>query len=114
MGIDAFNWLIRADRSERLAVFRGERAYDPAVDEELATRCKRWLEPGPFAEEWIAAQERRGYQIDNLEEFRDCVREMAAIVAAAGLAEAALPAPLQELRDAAIQEHRNGETAEFI
>lgn len=47
MGIDAFRWLIRADRTERLAVMRGEKVYDPAVEDELRTRCKRWLDPRP-------------------------------------------------------------------
>ena len=114
MGIDAFEWLIRADRVIRLNVYRGEAEYDQAAEAALAQLCKVWQEPVVFAERWIATQQKRGYEINNLIEFRDCVEEMAAIVSANEADDSDLPAPIAHIRDLAAQENLDGQTAEFF
>jgi hypothetical protein len=113
LGIDAFEWLMRADRIYRMDIYRGEGQHDATVENALRALCKAWLEPCAFADRWIEAQRTRGFVIDNLVRFRQCVDEMAAIVEAWD-GDTSLPQPIADLRDAAIIEHRNGETAEFI
>ena len=113
MGIDAFKWLLRADRDHRLAVYRGEAQFSPEFDAELQRLCGRWLVPCDFAEKWIANQLAKDFAIDNLEEFRNCVTEMQAIVNS-HRGKDNLPEQIAVHRDSAIQEYRNGETAEFF
>ena len=115
MGIDTFEWLMRADRVYRMAMYRGEVGHDAELEDALAHLCEGWLKPCEFAEQWIEKQLTNGYQIDNLKDFRRCVEEMSAIVESNRQhGDQELPERVAELRDAAIQEHRNGETAEFV
>jgi len=116
MGIDAFHWLMRADRTARMAIYRGEKEHDPAFENSLNQLCAGWLTVSHFAEQWIEKQLTLGYEIDNLEEFRDCVDEMKAIVESSkpGSSDLPLPGPIALLRDTAIDEHHNGETSEFV
>jgi hypothetical protein len=115
MGIDAFEWLMRADRAFRAAVYRGEKEYDLDSEKSLSILCKNWLVPCDVAEQWIETQQTRRYEIDNLEEFRRCVQEMTAIVEASDEGDnVTLPKHIAILRDKAVDEHRNGQTAEFI
>src|SRR5437870_5523947 len=53
MGIDAFDWILRADRAIRMEIYRGERQFDAAVEKLLHGLCKTWLKPCDFAEKWI-------------------------------------------------------------
>ena len=115
MGIDAFDWLMRADRAYHMAMYRSEIDHDPKLEDALARLCEGWLVPCEFAERWIERQLTNGYQIDNLEGFRRCVTEMSAIVEVNREdGDQKLPEQIAELRDTAIQENRNGETAEFV
>jgi hypothetical protein len=115
MGIDAFEWLMRADRAFRMAVYRGEKEYDPENEKSLRNLCKNWLGPCDVAEQWIETQLTRGYEIDNLVEFRECVRQMSAIVEANDETDnMSLPKQIAVFRDSAVDEHHNGQTAEFI
>jgi hypothetical protein len=111
LGIDAFNWLVRADQTIRKAVFSGGE-YDAEADEAIQELFKAWLKPCAFANQWIAVQEQRHYHLANLEEFRKCEQEVRSIVKAMEKDE--LTDAMRELRDSAVMEHRNGETAEFI
>jgi hypothetical protein len=115
LGIEAFRWIIRADRVSRNAVYNGVLQYDPDFDDKIAALCREWLTPCEFAEKWIAKQLERGYQIENLDEFRKCCEEMQAIVEAQGQSDGEpLPTAIIELRDQAIDDHRNGKTSAFI
>lgn len=115
IGIDAFDWLMRADRVIRMAIYRGDRDFDPKIEDALRLLCKLWLKPCEFAKQWIALQQQKGYDIDNLAEFRRCMEEMQAIVGSnAGESDGAIPEHIASLRDSAISEHLNGQTAEFI
>jgi hypothetical protein len=115
IGIDAFDWLMRADRQFRMAIYRGEKDFNPKIEQALRAQYKKWLDPCELAEKWIEIQQTRGFEIDNLKEFRDCVRQMIAIVEANEEGDnASLPKQIAAFRDSAIEEHRNGQTAEFI
>jgi len=61
---------------------------------------------------WIAIHNKRGYKLANLEKFETAEREVLAIVRA--LDSDQLTDAIRDLRDSAVTEHRNGETAEFI
>lgn len=114
MGIDAFEWMIRADRAVRMAIYRGDKDFDPDFEVAMSELCKSWLKPCEFAESWIAIQLERGYEIDNLSEFRHCVEEMTAIIEANEEGAESLPDSIAHLRDAAVEEHRNGQASEFV
>jgi len=115
LGIDAFHWIIRADRVIRNAVYDGVVACKAEVEEGIRSLCRSWLSPCQFAEKWIAKLQELGYQIANLDEFRECCEEMQAIVEAQNQGEGEpLPSAIMELRDRAIDEHLNGETSEFV
>jgi hypothetical protein len=114
MGIDAFHWLIRADRVYRTAVYRGEIEYSADFEKMLAELCEQWLGPCEAADGWIEKQLTEGFTIDNLDEFRECAEEMLAIVESAEPGDNQIPESVAALQDAAVEEYRNGQTAEFI
>ena len=111
LGIDAFRWLIRADEAHRKGVFSGQ-DYDAEFDRVIQELFRLWLKPCVYADELVTALQARGCELTNLAEFRRCEREVLAIVRA--LEDASLTEPMQQLRDSAVTEHRNGETAEFV
>lgn len=117
LGIDAFRWLVRADETIRGAIYTGGAEHDARADESLRSLFRAWLRPCDFANQWIAAQQGRGYHLGNLDEFRASEREVRSIVKAwdANVADAdVLTDAMRDLRDSAVTEHRNGETAEFV
>lgn len=111
LGIDAFAWLIRADECLRAAVYEGM-GYDADADEAIRELFRGWLRPCEPVNKWIEIQAQRGYHLDNLEEFRKCEREVRSIVKAWDAD--AMTDAMRDLRDKALSEHRNGETAEFV
>jgi hypothetical protein len=115
MGIDAFQWLIRADMALREADADGEFSYTKEVDDSFKDLAKWWLRPCEFAERWINVQKDRGHELGNLVEFRRCCEEMRAIVHFNERDGRETIAPgLIPLRDNAVSESLNGETSEFI
>lgn len=111
LGIDAFHWLVRADESARSAAYRGDEVEEETFDM-LAQLFHHWLKPCAVMNAWIAVQGERGYALSNLEEFRKCEREVRAIVDSLTADE--LSDSVRNLRDAAVAEHRDGQTAEFV
>ena len=112
LGIDAFDWLVRADAGYREAVYRRTAEYNPEVDGELRRLFTEWLNPCTLANEWITVQLERGYTLDNLNRFRDCESEVRAIVDCKD--EDSMSDALRELRDKSLKEYHDGQTAEFI
>jgi hypothetical protein len=115
MGIDAFEWLIRADIVFRAAAAYADFDYGTEWMERFKRLAKTWLRPCDRAEEWIKVQLNKGYSLDNLEQFRKCKDEMLAIVKfneRSGSEE--LPEALIPLRDSALEELDNGQAAEFV
>lgn len=111
MGIEAFDWLARADEAIRSAVYSGVMAFNPEYDSTLAALYSEWLKPCEYAERWIVLQQNRGFHVDNLEEFRRCCQEARAVVEEnQGLLR---NDAFVDLRDKAIDAHRRGETLDF-
>jgi hypothetical protein len=105
LGIDAFDWLIRADQIARKAIFSGSTAIDPdQVEAEIGRLCRTWLDSGDRANAWIALQQSRGFAVENLDRFRECHAEMRAIVDSQGTKDETLPEAMAALRDQAIEE----------
>jgi hypothetical protein len=111
LGIDAFTWLVRADERVRSAAFAGGE-YDPAVDSAIRELFQAWLRTCDPVNKWIDNQIASGHHLSNLEEFRNCEREVRSLVKS--LDADAMTDAMRELRDSAVQEHRSGETAEFV
>lgn len=115
MGIDAFDWLERAEHALRAAAAEGAFDYTAEVVEKFKSLAKWWLRPCDRAERWIKVQLERGFSIANLDRFRQCHEEMLAIVAFDETSEQQpMPEALIALRDAALREFHDGETAEFV
>lgn len=111
-GIHAFHALIRADQFLRLAVAEGSLKYNPAIEHALEDLFRAWLGPCDRAQRWVDSLQQQGFEVSNVEAFKQCEAEVRAIVD--HLNDDQLTQPIRELRDAAIKEHRNGDTAEFI
>jgi hypothetical protein len=114
LGIDAFRWLVSTDEIIVKAVAEGIAEYDADLESKLDELFRRWLVPCDFANEWVDVQLKRGYQPDNLRKFRKCQAEARAIVKSIDITTRQMSDSLIDLRDEAIEEHRRGETAEFI
>lgn len=103
LGIDAFDWLMRADLSIRRAVYRGEAEYDQQLDSVVVKLLQVWLVPCDFALKWANEQRSRGFRVENLEQFEKCHREAAAMLVSDD--EFFDSDKLVDLRDAALDEH---------
>lgn len=116
LGINTFDWLLRADRELRMLAFQTNSDVPSEIKEAIESNCRAWLEPCEFAEQWVLELARSGHRPENLDEFRRCCEEMRAIVEFfdSPTADAQLPGGLADLRNQAVEEQRNGETAEFF
>lgn len=112
LGIDAFNWLVRADKLLRKAECANHAENAAKVHNCIQTLLIAWLETCDAANKWVREQLRRGFTVDNLDEFRKCEEEVRAIVDS--FENDSLTDAMCDLRDASLVEHRNGETAEFV
>lgn len=81
LGIDAFNWLLKATKVVRTVALREESDSIERAEASLRTSRKAWLGPCDLAEKWATVQLERGFSIENLEQFRNCVLIMRQIVA---------------------------------
>jgi hypothetical protein len=116
LGLDAFQWLMRADRTYRMAMFRAEMEYSPDLEKSLHQDCLAWLEQASATLRELQSDRARNLQLDNREGFVRQIEEMTAIVAAyqADDTQEELPPQMAPLRDAAIAEQKNGQATEFI
>ena len=71
MGIEAYQWLQRAEDTMREADYAGIFEFTRETRETLDTLYVAWLKPCEFAEKWIASLNNRSYFPDNLSKFRD-------------------------------------------
>lgn len=112
LGIDAFEWLVRADETIREAVFSGKMPHSAELETAIEKLFVAWQQPCRFANLWIQKQQERGFNLENLDKFQQCEEEVRAIVRS--LDDHTLKDPLVPLRDEALAEHANGQTAEFV
>lgn len=113
LGIDAFEWLMRADLVVRKAIFNETYEYDPKLEEALEALCISWTKPCEDALAWVSIQRSRGFEVSNLDKFMECCEEMKAIVESF-TEESEVPQSIVVLEKQAIQDHRDGQTAEFF
>lgn len=113
LGIESYEWLIKADMMFRKCFYSGKIEYDANIEGMLEELFRRWLVPCKFANEWIDEQYKRGFVLENLKEFRKCEEEMIAIVGAFDEADD-LPEAMHKLQEEALKEHANGKTSEFV
>jgi hypothetical protein len=116
LGIEAFDWIERADLWLRGVVASESisRDEEDAVVAAIDAMCRAWLRPCKFARDWIARVQAMDFQIENLDRFRECCLQMESIVADQGIDTKAMTSVLADMKSAALEDHRNGETAEFV
>lgn len=112
LGIEAYQWLLRADQAIRRSVFEDAIEWPADLNGTLELLFRRWLDPCEFARQRISVQESRGYEVANKDEFLDCCEQVEAIVSS--FDDRQLPNGMAVLQDEALAEYRNGETAEFV
>jgi hypothetical protein len=81
LGINAFEWLKRAEKRWTNAIQAGRIQYDPESQAAFDRLFSAWLEPCKWAEEKISLELATGSVPENLESFRSCCTEAAEIVA---------------------------------
>lgn len=113
LGIDAFDWLVRSDLVIRQAIYSEQYEHDPEIEEAIRKLAKAWLNPYDYAMQWVNRQKERGYSVSNLKRFEECHHEVRAIVDAFEC-DSVMPDALAPLMEEALQEHKNGQTAEFF
>jgi len=74
-GIEAYKWLRRADETIRLAAVEGFQVSQDVVAT-LSNLYRAWLKPCPYAEEQVKEQEKLGFKIASLDEFRKVCEEV--------------------------------------
>lgn len=113
-GIDTFNCIKKTDMTLRELVLSGRLDDKQGGDFERALEdvLRDWVKPVPDAEAWIKRCQDNGYDVANLDEFRQCVAEAYSILNFDPAAVA--PESILGLQHEAIEEHRRGETAEFF
>ena len=113
MGIDSFEWVMRADRAIRAA--NHDHETFESLDRAIHVLCKNWLVPCQHAEAWVKKQLDQGYTIDNLDAFRERCEEMRAIVKfRESTGGETLPDAMIPLRDDALKAFQDGKTAEIF
>ncbi len=116
LGIEAFDWVERADLWLRGSLARGTISKEEGdrVSDVIDSMCKGWLKPCTFAKAWVSRVMNNGYHVDNLEQFMECCRQMNSIVGGQGTDTETMSDALVGMETEALTEHRNGETAEFV
>jgi hypothetical protein len=75
LGIEAFRWIERAEQRVEQAAYEGKITYEPKCARAITDLYEAWLVPCDAAEERIQALLSRGYDIENVAEFRECCVE---------------------------------------
>jgi len=114
-GVDAYRWLILADQRFRRLIL--ERKIDEPVQEKISELLERlirsWHATSLVVDQRLATLLAKGFEVD-VGEFRDCEHQIKAMVEFLDAESSAVTEPLQQLCDRADEEHRSGQTAEFI
>ena len=112
LGIDAYDWVVRADRAIRKAVLSGQLEYDKTIDVTLENMLHVLIKAYDHVGTWIKKVEERGYVLDNISRFRES--ELQARAMAKFLSGDELTDAMRAVRDDALSEHANGKTAAFV
>lgn len=112
MGIDAFEWLQRADQGMHEAVYAGAAVPDEEF-EALKSLYREWHDKTTLVKAWAQRVISNSFALDNFQKLLESDREVAAVVRSfdkqSGLTDA-----MRGLRDEAVKEHDRGQTAPFF
>lgn len=99
------------DTNWRTAMLGGQVEFDPAEEAEILGHYRTWLAPAADILARIEAMEAAGYKVQWADQFRRAHRDARAVFTADS--EFFSSDALVELRDTAIDAHREGRTAGF-
>jgi hypothetical protein len=116
LGVQVFDWIISADRTYRKDVFAGSGPYDPEMEAALAELLRRWHRQCDRVIQWANHHVGLGFDVANLSDFKTRCEEASAMLKSLDDREneRIMSEPLILLRDKALEEHRDGQTAEFV
>jgi len=80
LGIDAYNWLRRARMRIQEATSQGKAEPSSEADDAIEVLYRLWLQPVEIANKRIEIQINNGFEVSNLNEFRECERAVRIIV----------------------------------
>ena len=107
-GIEIFDSITRFDEDRRLRVLKGQIPYDASTEQQIQGLYKDWLQPSALAATILEHYESLFGDVKHADEFRSRYSEAKGIVTPDN--EFFSDDTLVELRDAAIDEHRRGDT----
>ena len=116
VGIQWFDWIIAADERYRSALYDGKASYDKGTEDALERYLRNWHQKSAIVLDRAAHYGSLGFELSGLAEFQRRCEEAAAMVDSLDESEhdGIMSEPLIILRDQALHEHRNDQTAEFI
>ncbi len=110
-GILCFDMVTKLDEDWRAAVLKEPTEYTKEMSDRLRNLYRIWSRPCPSVLERLTQFERAGFTVKCAEEFRSRCREAEGILTSD--AEFFADDELVDLRDRAIDQHRQGQTVEF-
>lgn len=108
LGIDAFEWLGRADTQYQFAMCDGME-WSPEFEAALLQLYRQWLEPCESVQQWIQSLEQRGFQVENRQRFLKCINEVTAIITPSQ----DMDGEMLKLRDSALDDFKHGRTSDW-
>jgi hypothetical protein len=116
LGIQVFDWIIDADKSYRKQLYEGKGTYSPVLEGALAGLLRRWYRQSDGMIAWAEHHVSLGFTVAHLAEFKRRCEEARAILKSLDESDnnRIMSEPLIVLRDNALEDHRNGQTAEFV
>jgi hypothetical protein len=116
LGIEVFDWIIDTDQEYRGDVYAEKRPYSQEMEEALEHLMRRWYGGCGVMIRWAEHHIQLGFEVSHLKEFKQRCEEAAGIVESLdeGKEDRIMSDPLIILRDKALEEHRNGQTAGFF
>lgn len=116
LGNQVFDWIISADRTYRKNLFAGSHPYDAEIEAALAELLRRWHRQCENVIQWANHHVGMGFEVAHLSDFKSRCDEASAMLKSLDDCEnnRIMSEPLILLRDQALEDHRNGQTAEFV
>jgi hypothetical protein len=116
LGVQVFDWIVDLDEDYRRDLFAGKGEYDKSLESDLEVLLRGWHRRCAEVIAWAEENIRLGFEVSNLDQFRDRCEQAKAMVASLDKAKNGniMSEPLITLRDQALEDYRNGQTAEFF
>ncbi len=111
-GLSIYHFINQVDENWRIKVHRNLVSYDAGMENAIADLYRWWLKPCGHLLSQIEAFERNGFDVTGAKEFLSASREVKGILTAD--AEFFADDGLTRLKDAALEDHSQGKTEEFL